>query len=226
MKHALRRLVPTLALAAAGVVAAAVPAFASSGVDMRVEALPVHGKVGDTVTAFLNLYVPNTGGADYGEVTYHYVAPGGTEFADTFDSPNCHIVTPGHEAWCTNTGQLWPSMGGIPYLNKLPLKIISSHVSPGQFKIDFARDPNPANNSAPIVLTVDGITPTVAPTSPSPRPSATAAPGSPRRSTPAAAPTLPVTGSQAGILGGMGAVLVAVGGALFLLARRRNASIR
>jgi LPXTG-motif cell wall-anchored protein len=193
---------------------------------MWVEALPAHGKVGETVTVILNLYVPNTGGADDGEVNYHYLAPGGTEFADKFDSPNCHIVTQGHEAWCTNTGQLWPLMGGAPYPNKLDLKITSPNVTPGQFKIDFARDPNPANNSAPIVLTVDGITPTVAPTSPSARPSATAAPGSPRRSTPAAAPTLPVTGSQAGIFGGIGAVLLAVGGALFLLARRRNAPIR
>lgn len=226
MKHALRRLVPTLALGAAGVVATAIPAHASSGVDLRVEALPVHGKVGDTVTVFLNLYVPNTGGAGQGEVTYHYVAPGGTEFADAFDSPSCHIVTPGREAWCTNTGELWPPMGGTPYLNKLRLKIISPNVTPGQFKVDFARDPNPANNSAPIVLTVDGITPTVAPTSPSPQTSATAAPVSPRRSTPAAAPALPVTGSQAGILGGTGAVLVTVGAVLFLLARRRNASIR
>jgi hypothetical protein len=219
MKQVRGRVIATLMLGLVGAVATAIPAYAD-GLNIRVEAAPAHGKVGDTIPVYLKVINPGPGGLNVGELTMRYIAAGGTELADDFSTlPYCHVVTAGHEAWCSNPVQLWPLDPAVTEPFPIHLKIVSAKVTPGQFKIECARCTSPANNSAAIVVTVDGVTP--APTAPAP--AATTKP-SPKSSVAAAAPTLPVTGADIGLIGSIGAALLAVGITLFLAAKRRTAA--
>jgi hypothetical protein len=219
MKQVRGRLIATLMLGLVGALATAIPAYAD-GLNIWVEAAPAHGKVGDTIPVYLKVINPGPGGVNTSELTLRYIAPGGTELADNFSAdPACHIVTAGHEVWCYETAQLWPMDPAVTPAFPIHLKIVSAKVTPGQFKIECARCTNPANNSATIVVTVDGVTP--APTAPAP--AATTKP-TPKSSVAAAAPTLPVTGADIGLISSVGAALLVVGITLFLIAKRRTAA--
>jgi hypothetical protein len=112
VKRALLRTVGGTALAAVATLTIVGPAYGDARTDvtdLKVTVDPVHGKVGDTISVDLGLYDSGPSIAVEGTVTSHVVAPAGTELTDAFASvPYCHVVTPGHEVWCTNPAQFWP----------------------------------------------------------------------------------------------------------------------
>jgi hypothetical protein len=199
VKRALLRAVGGTALAALATLTIIAPAYGDTMrtdvTDLKVTVDPVHGKVGDTISVHFGLYDLGPSTAVEGTVTSHIVAPSGTELTDDFASrPYCHVATPGHEVSCANIAQFWPpeyvNNGALlDYGWTVHLKIVSPEVGPGRYDVTYANgDTDPGNNSAAIVVTVDGVT-----TSPSPRQSPTAVPrpaASPIHTTPQTSPTL------------------------------------
>lgn len=117
------------------------------------------------------------------------------------------------------------------------LKISGAAGAPGEIALlRGVNDLDAANDVSPITLTVPGAGPTPSASaspsagasggSPTPSSSSPSAPGGGASSTPSAAAGgsgLALTGSDAAMFGGIGVVLLAIGGALFVLARRRRA---
>ena len=120
---------------------------------------------------------------------------------------------------------------------KLTLTISGPAGAPGEVALPLGvNDLDATNDVSPITLTVSGAGPTPSASaspstgpsggSPTPSSSGPSAPGGGASSTPPAAAGgsgLALTGSDAAMFGGIGIVLLAIGGALFVLARRRRA---
>ena len=122
--------------------------------------------MGDTVTVTLVVFNPGPDMVDTAQSLSHIVAPGGTELVGDFTTPQppCQIIDPGHEVACPNGGQWWAAPdrqsehGDVGYGWQIKLKIDSPDVTPGLFRQEYPLDPNTSNNSARIVVTVDGVT--------------------------------------------------------------------
>ncbi|GIG61243.1 hypothetical protein Lfu02_56150 [Longispora fulva] len=197
----------------------------ASAVDWTARALPVHGKVGDVVNVPVSAFYPSpSGGGALGypvaELIDRRVAPPGTEWAWALPA-FCLDMKPGVERRCNSITEI-PATAGEPDSFQLPLRIVSQEVGEGEFRVEgMGGDPNPANNCARIIVTVDGaparttpVTPACA--QPAPKPSGSASP--------TATGALPVTGTNTTAFVAAGAALVLAGTAvLFALRRRRRA---
>lgn len=152
--------------------------------DLKVTAGTAHGRVGDTVTVDTEVFNLGPDMVDTAKAIERIVAPGGTELVGDFShaQPPCQIVDPGHEVACPNPGQWWAQSdmqsehGNPGYPWQIQLKIVSSHITPGSVSVQYAQDTNTSNNSAPIVVVVDGVTNTPSPSpTHNPGPTGTAA---------------------------------------------------
>lgn len=171
--------------------------------DLKLTAATLHvtGPVPRT-TEFVT-YLQNLGPTNTltGDVIEDYVAPGGTVFPfDPSTYANCHVITAGKHYWCYSTVQFWVSSGRVT--NLLPIKILSSHVTPGRITVTCTCDHNTRNNSAQLLIVMPGAKPTPTPAHPRPstskpdpaRPTATASAATaptapPLASTPSAVPS-------------------------------------
>jgi uncharacterized repeat protein (TIGR01451 family) len=179
---------------------------AANPADLGISAAPVSGHVGETVT--VKVIVTNAGPADAIKAKVKVTAPAGTEFVSV--DPTCVAATAGKEYAC----DLGTAPKGMNDSGDFSLKILSATVADGKAEVSSAvADPNVANNTAAIKVTV---VPGPAPSTPG------ATPSTPAGGTGGG---LPVTGSQAGLIGGLGLGAVAVGGVLMVLARRRRAVV-
>src|SRR5438552_10123989 len=85
------------------------------------------------------------------------------------------------------------------------VKIVGRCTEPGEYRVEYAHDPNLSNNAAPLVVTVDGVDPMeCGPAGPS-----AGVPATPSISEEARR-TLPRTGTSVGILVAVGGALIAV----------------
>jgi hypothetical protein len=164
-------------------------------IDMSAHTTPAEGTVGGTVEVRgvvsndSSLFAPN--------VLYTVVAPSGTQL--TSRPVGCRTLVPGHKYVC-RVGELEP----MPSENHawpvgISLKIVSANVGDdGYLSVTSeAKDPNPANNVAKIVLTVKG-------------------------SGGGEGGGLPITGAKAGLIGGTGGAVLLAGLAVLVMARRRR----
>jgi uncharacterized repeat protein (TIGR01451 family)/LPXTG-motif cell wall-anchored protein len=178
---------------------------AANPADLSISAAPVTGHVGDTVN--VQVTVRNAGPADAFKTKVTVTAPEGTEFVSADQA--CTATTAGKVYTCDlDTEKKTETTSEI-----LGLKIVSATVADGKAEVSSAiSDPNAADNTTPITVTVLEGSP-----SPGAEPSAPTAGGT--------GGGLPVTGSQAGLISVLGVGMAAAGGVLMVLARRRRAVI-
>ncbi|GAB3818182.1 hypothetical protein [Micromonospora zhanjiangensis] len=181
---------------------------AANPVDLAITAKPAAGAVGDVVTV---TFTATNNGPASGAAGITVKAPAGTRVVnpgpdgypycqDKDGNPN---VTEATELRCSFESEFEP---GVTFDFPLRFRVVSAPVTDGTIEIFNGlknADSNPANNVAPIVITVkDG--------------------GSGDGGGDGSGGGLPVTGVQAGLIGGVGLGVLLVGGVLFLLARRRR----
>jgi len=179
--------------------------------DFAVTTTPVAGAVGDTVE--VPYTVVNNGPSD-GAANWWFVAPTGTVLVagdDGDDGPSCHFrddegnpVAELPKVGC-GIGSEWPAKasGYAGVSTTIKLRIVSTPGDDGTLTVDpylEPADPDLANNVAKLVVTV----------------------GDGAGGEGGGDGGLPVTGAKAGIVGGIGALVVALGVVLFLVARRRR----
>ncbi len=161
-----------LVLGSAGQAVAAGPPYRA---DLSLSSGTAHGRVGDLIEE--PYYVDNLGPSNTrtGDVTFDFVAPGGTVFViDPNRYRYCHVITAGTHYWCYEPVQIWVSQGTIGTFVRL--KIVSATVTPGRITVSCTCDPNGSNNATTLHVVVDGV-PSSPPSTPSPhRSSATQSP--------------------------------------------------
>jgi hypothetical protein len=164
--------------------------------DLQVTAGTASGAVGSTVKAPVT--VQNNGVSDSPHTILALKAPSGTEIVDADITAHCTAVTAGREYRC-DIGTLTKADGAGT--RNAAFKIDTAAVGDdGTAQISGpARDKNPANNTAKIVITV-------------------AAGGG----TGGGGGSLPVTGVKAGLIGGIGGLVLIVGAVLVVMSRRRR----
>ncbi|MFF5225293.1 LPXTG cell wall anchor domain-containing protein [Dactylosporangium sp. NPDC000521] len=180
--------------------------------DWSIATQPVSGKVGDVVDVPITVDYKGPGGIGQGETVTHFVLPDGAEFVEQLQG--CADAPSGVERVCTSTGFLEQPYDR-PYTYRLRIKIVKAIVADGKVHIEgMGGDLKPADNTAKIVINVDGVVrPTASiPTGTSATASHSAAP----------APGLPVTGDKTTIVAATGAAVLIVGAVLLVLGRRRR----
>jgi Domain of unknown function DUF11 len=166
---------------------------AANPADLSVSAAPVEGHVGDTVPATVT--VSNAGPGDALDAKVKVTAPGGTEITPA--GSTCTATTAGKEYVC---GVGFAPVGGHESL-VFQVKILSAALTDGKAEVSSSsEDTKPDNNSTAIKVTIT-----------------TGTGGSGGGSG-----SLPITGSRAGLIGGLGLGAIAVGAVLLLLTRRRR----
>jgi hypothetical protein len=210
MTRTLRLVAPAAIVLLTALPAAPALAYTTTpGSDLSVTAQPIHGKVDPTKVVSIPTVFENLGpdATVAGSVTIEIVAPGGTEIeADVFADVSCSTKTPQHLV-CT-PDKSFPA--NQPMNDPLPIVIKSAHTTPGWVKYTCACDPDTKNNTAALVVTVTGASPSHHPT---PKPTATHTTAAPHPSaTPSTAPTppdattpSPQPASSPGAAGGPGA---------------------
>ena len=118
-----------------------------------------------------------------GDVTWEWTAPGGTHFIYSPDptDPACHVFVPHKHFTCVQVTEQMVISGAD--LESAGLFVDSVHTTPGRVTETCACDHNTSNNSAALIVHVDGATTTPTHTS-KPKPTAT-------HSTPPAQPATP-----------------------------------
>jgi hypothetical protein len=162
--------------------------------DLQVTAGTASGAVGSTVK--VPVTVRNHGDSDSPNTILALKAPSGTEIADADATSHCTAVTAGTEYRC-DIGTLTKAAGAstVDIAFKIDAAVVGDD---GTAKISGpARDKNPANNTAKIVITVAGDTGGIG-------------------------GGLPVTGVTAGLIGGIGGLALVAGAVLFVMSRRRR----
>ncbi|MDG4829617.1 hypothetical protein O7627_09915 [Solwaraspora sp. WMMD1047] len=172
--------------------------------DFAVTAGPVSGNIGDIVE--IPYTVINNGPSD-GSAGWTFTAPTGTLFVDDGDHENgpwCYFNDedgrPVEElpvVSCSTEGEFPAKASGYQGVQeKIKLRIVSTPGDDGTLRVrpyGENAESNPANDEVKLVVTVGG-----------------------------SGGGLPITGVNAALVGAVGGGVVAVGAALFLLARRRR----
>ncbi|MEQ4302666.1 hypothetical protein ABNF97_14905 [Plantactinospora sp. B6F1] len=171
--------------------------------DFAVSAKPVTGAIGDVVTVPYTLV--NHGPSD-GAATWYIVAPSGTVLVRGgdrwcyFHDENGHVTDEAPETWCS-IESFWPAKasGSGTVTGAIKVRITSTPGDDGTIKVTSrgaSKDPEPSNDVAPLSIDVTG--------------------GG------GGGGSLPITGVKAGLAGGVGAAVIALGVLLHVLARRRR----
>jgi hypothetical protein len=200
--------------------------------DLALESKPFTGEIGSHAQVPLIWHNYGPGIVSTGGYVSDIRLPTGTEFWYDEVPTYCEVVTPRTHLRCRSVTMGYPdydnpsgvAVDGYPYT--IDVRILQECTTPGEARIEYDNDPNPANNVAPLVLTAKAGD--CASGSPSPRPSRTAAPsasasaghvsgGGAGEST-----GLPVTGVPTAALAASGALLALGGAGLVLIGRRRR----
>jgi hypothetical protein len=182
---------------------------ADNTIDLAITATPVTGAVGDVVTVTFKAANngPASGGAGIkvkAPAGTLAVKPGPDEYPICRDNDGNGDFTEAAEMRCTFESEFQP---GVKFAFPLKFRVVSAPVgTDGSIEIFNelkSPDSKPDNNVAPIVITLSGG-------------------GSGGGDGGGDGGGLPVTGVQAGLIGGVGLGALLLGGVLFLLARRRR----
>jgi LPXTG-motif cell wall-anchored protein len=222
----LRRLAATTgaALVAFGAFGAA-PAQAEDDTfpwDLTIPVVNVTGAVGDVVPITLTVRNLGPGVVEPGRVRTAFIQkPAGTEFAGDVSADCDGTVQPENRYYCQ------PKQGlavGAEVTWTFHLKLVDAH--PGDDGLMFfadggGEDRDSANDGGRFTVTIKA---------PQSNPTTGTPPATPTRTatataSPSAGPALPVTGDRTALYAGLGAILVAAGAALFVIARRRRVVI-
>jgi hypothetical protein len=124
--------------------------------DWSVASAPIDGKIGDVVLVPITVEFKGPGGSPLGEMVTHFVLPEGAAFADA-DLEGCADAPSGLERVCSTTGFL-NQPDDRPYTYHLRIKIVKAIVTDGEVHIEgMGGDLKPADNTAKIVINVDGV---------------------------------------------------------------------
>lgn len=151
--------------------------------DLALELRPTSGKIGWQVQVqlFGHNYGPSI--VQTGGYVTDIRLPGGTEFWYDEVPSYCEVITPRTHLRCRSVTMNYPDydnpsgvhVNGFPY--SIAIRILQKCTTPGEARIEYENDPNPANNVAALAVTIEDAKPGDCPSgSPSPRPSRTATP--------------------------------------------------
>jgi LPXTG-motif cell wall-anchored protein len=183
--------------------------------DLTIPAINVTGAVGDVVPVTLTVRNLGPGVVEPGRVRTAFIQrPAGTAFVGDVSADCDGTIQPENRYYC----KYKPGLAvGAEVTWTFHLKLVDAHPGNDGF-VFFAdggnEDRDVANDGGRFTVTITA--PQTNPTTATPTRSATAG------ASPSAGPALPVTGDRTALYAGLGAVLVAAGAALFVIARRRR----
>ncbi|MBB5871274.1 hypothetical protein F4553_004653 [Allocatelliglobosispora scoriae] len=127
-----------------------------------------HARVGSEARVGLVVHNHGPNPTVTAKVVIDVTAPGGTVFGNSLDKYVstyylCTVVTPHKRARC-KLGAMWypdndqpSSVDGPSGWHALTFKVVAKCTTPGRFKLEYPWDPKPSNNSASLVVKVDGV---------------------------------------------------------------------